>query len=214
VSSMLRCGFDPMKLERVFISHAHSDHVAELTLLIQTLHGMSHGRKVQMYLPEEFVAPFRAYLPAVYLPPERLRLDLEVSGYNEGAVFSGDFQVTAIANSHQAKLRDEMKRLGFPNKGESFSLKIDVGNKSVLYSADVGSFEDLRGQLENLDYAIIETTHIDIRDIFDHALKPTVGAFVLTHLGSSEEVSELRRKIEGSGLKNLLIAEDGLRLEL
>lgn len=214
VSSFLRCGFDPMKLERVFVSHAHSDHVAELTLLIQTLHGMSHGRKVQMYLPEEFIAPFKAYLPAVYLPPERLRLDLEISGYNEGAVFSGDFQVTAIANSHQAKLRDEMKRLGFPNKGESFSFKIDVGDKSVLYSADLGSFDDIRYHLENIDYAVVETTHVDVREVFDHARLGAVGAYILTHLGNSEEVAMLRQQVQDSGLKNILIAEDGLRLEL
>ncbi len=72
VSLFLRCGFDPMKLDRIFVSHAHSDHVAELTLLIQTLHGLNHDRQVQLYLPEEFVAPFEAYLPAVYLLKERL----------------------------------------------------------------------------------------------------------------------------------------------
>jgi len=101
-----------MKLDRIFISHTHSDHVAELTLFIQMLHGASHGRTLEIYLPEEFVAPFEAYLPAVYLAPERLRLVLEIRGYDEGVVHSGDFRVAAIGNSHQAKLRTEMERLG------------------------------------------------------------------------------------------------------
>ncbi|MCP4685060.1 MAG: MBL fold metallo-hydrolase [bacterium] len=214
VSSFLRCGFDPIKLDRVFISHTHSDHVSDLTLLIQTLHGRSSGRKLEIYLPEEFVAPFAAYLPAVYLPPQRLRLDLEIIGFSEGTVFSGDLHVSAVPNSHQAKLRDEMKRLGFANKGQSFSFRIEIGEKSVLYSADLGSFADIRDHLEDVDYVIVETTHVDLQEILDHARQSTVGAYVLTHLGNSEEVAVLRQQVKDSGLKNMLIAEDGLRLEI
>lgn len=213
-SSFLRCGFDPMKLDRIFISHSHSDHVAELTLFVQMLHGRSHGGRVRIYLPDEFVEPFKAYLPAVYLPPERLRLDLEIKGYHEGPVYSGEFLVTAIGNSHQAKLKVEMNQLGYPNRGECFSLKIDVGERCILYSADVGSFEDIRDHLEKVDYAIVETSHIDIEAVFEHArAKSTVGTYILTHLGNSEEVARLKKRIEESGLKNVIVAEDGLRLE-
>ena len=141
-------------------------------------------------------------------------MELEISVYREGLVFAGGLRVTAIVNSHQAKLRTEMTRLGYPNKGECFSFKIEIGGKSLVYSADVGSFDDLRSHLEDIDYAIVETTHVDTEEIFGHARKSTVGAYILTHLGDHDEVALLRQRICESGLENLLIAEDGLRLEL
>lgn len=214
-SSFLRRGFDPMKLDRIFISHTHSDHVAELSLFIQMLHGLGYGRKLKVYLPEEFVAPFEAYLPALYLIRERLRLDLDIRGYGEGKVYEGDFSLSAIPTSHHEKIRSEVEKLGLPNRMESFAFKIEAGEKSVLYSADLGSFDDIRDYLADVDFAIVETTHVVLDELYRHASgSTTVGAYVLTHLGNGEEVALLRKKIEASGLKNVLIAEDGMRLDL
>ncbi len=129
-------------------------------------------------------------------------------------MFSSEFQVTAIGNSHQAKLRTELESLGFPNKGQSFSFKIETKGKSILYSAVLGSFEDIRDHLDGVEFAMVETTHVDIGEILDHARQSDVGAYVLTHLGSKEEVALLRQRITESGMKSMLIADDGLRLEL
>ena len=54
-SSFLRQGFDPLRLDRVFVSHTHSDHVGELTLVIQMLHVLNSNQRLTVYLPDEFI---------------------------------------------------------------------------------------------------------------------------------------------------------------
>jgi len=213
-SSFLRCGFDPLKLDRIFISHTHSDHVAELALFIQMLHVLESGSKLTLFLPSEFVQPFEDYLVAVYLVRERLSLELEIRDYADGFVYDGEFRLTAISNMHHAKLAPIIKQLGLPLKMQSHSFRIEAGGKSLFYSADIGSFEDITDHLDQLDYAIIETTHIPLEQIIEHARSSSVKQYILTHLGDDNEVSTLQEQIVESGIRNITFAEDGMRLEL
>ena len=112
-SSFLRCGFDPLKLDRIFISHTHSDHVAELSLFIQMLHVMQANRKITLYLPDEFVDPFNAYLTAVYIIKDHMKVQFEVNGYSDGFLFDEAFKLRAIANSHQEKSRETITKTSF-----------------------------------------------------------------------------------------------------
>ncbi len=215
-SSFLRCGFDPARLDRVFISHAHSDHVSDLTVLIQMLHGLSVERRLDVFLPAEFVEPFEAYLNSVYLIRDRLRLDLAVEAYAEGVVHQDDFKLTAISNTHIApsKFAEHIKRNNLPNRMQSYSFKIEVGERSLLYSADIGSLDDIVDHLSGVDFALIEATHIDMQQLFAPVREFNAGQYVLTHLGNKETLAQLQRQVVDSGLENAVFAEEGMRLEL
>ena len=213
-SSFLRCGFDPLKLDRIFISHTHSDHVAELTTFIQMLHGLQSKRRLSIFVPGEFVEPLEAYLRAVYLIRERLHPDLEIRGYSEGTVFDGEFKLVAVANSHISKLSAIAKELKLPNQLECYALRIEAGGKALLYSSDIGDLQDISAQLHDLEYALIETTHISVEAILELARGASIDHFVLTHLGDDHEVARLQKAVEESGLKNLRLTFDGMRLAL
>jgi len=213
-SSFLRCGFDPLKLDRIFISHTHSDHVAELTLFIQMLHVLEAGRRLAVYVPDEFVDRFEDYLEAVYLFGPRLRLDLEIHGYGDGLVIDEGFRLIAIANSHIAKLAPYLRENNLRNKMQCYSFKIEVNDRSLLYSADIGSFDDIRGCLDGLDYALVETTHVDVGEIIEHARTSTVKQYILTHLGNDDEAAGIDKRVRAAGITNMLLAADGMRLDL
>src|SRR5512138_2792165 len=51
----LQLGFDPLQIDRVFVTHTHPDHVAELPLCIQMIRLLKRDRPVEFYFPEEFV---------------------------------------------------------------------------------------------------------------------------------------------------------------
>jgi ribonuclease BN (tRNA processing enzyme) len=214
VSSFLRCGFDPQHLTRVFISHTHSDHVSDLTLLIQMLHGLRRTSPLTVFVPDEFVSPFGSLLRAVYLIPEKLSLPLEIVGYDSGVLLDAEITVAAIANTHQAVQMPLIQHLGLPNRGECFSFRISVGGTSVLYSADLGSFDDIRGHLSDLSLCVVETTHIALECVFDQAAKSPDLQFVLSHLGDGDDIQRLRAKVAATGLSNIRLAEDGLRIGL
>lgn len=213
--SFLQCGFDPMKLDRIFLSHTHSDHCCELTLLIQMLHVLKSERRFEIYVPEEFVRFLFRWLNAVYLFPQHISPKLEIHGYADGFGYNGDgFTVRAMGNQHMTKAAEVIEQYDVPNQMQCHSLRIETERKKLLYSADIGSLDDIWNQLEGLDYAIVESTHIDLSRLFDRARVTPETHYVLTHLGSGEDVSRLHEQIRAGGLANMMLATDGLRLEM
>lgn len=214
-SSFLRCGFDPMQLDRIFISHTHSDHCCELPLLIQLLHTRKSNRRLDVFIPEEYVRPFMAMLNAMYLFPQHIAVDLHITGYADGFEYRGDsFSIRAIANSHLEKSAPLIEEYDVPNKMQCHSFRIETDSKSLLYSADLGSLDDLAEHLDDLDYAIVESTHIELEALFETARTSRVGLYVLTHLGEGEERGNLREQIAAAALDNIKLASDGLRLDM
>ncbi len=213
-ASFLRCGFDPHALDRIFVSHSHSDHTSDLPLMIQMLHGLRTQRRLELFLPREFVKPFTDYLYACYLIPERLKLDLVIRGYDAGTLHDDRFHLRAIANTHHRALADDIRRFGLKHRLEAYSFLIQVDSVKLLYSADLGSLDDIKPYLDGLDVLIVETTHIDLDDLLERVRSAGIGKTVLTHLGDRFAVKELRRRIPGDNSDKIVLAADGMRLEL
>jgi ribonuclease BN (tRNA processing enzyme) len=213
--SFLRQGFAPHKLDRIFISHTHSDHCCELSLVIQMLHVLGSERRLDIFVPDEFVRPFLTWLNAVYLFPQHVTPKLHLHGYADGFVYHGEgFDLTAIANQHLEKAADLIEQYDVPNRMQCHSFRISTSEKTLFYSADVAGWQDVSTYLDGLDYALIESTHLDLNQVLQHARGSAVVKYVLTHLGDEAEVADLARQIGSSGLKNIVLAEDGLRLPM
>jgi len=213
-SSFLRRGLNPAQVDRVFVSHTHSDHVAELSLFLQRILHSGRTEPFHFYLPSEFVEPFKTWLNAVYLLQEKFPFEFVIEGYDEGFHYEGDFTLTAHENSHLKHNMELIERLGLPNKCQCFSFDMGVGEKRLFYSSDIKSFDEIRDYLPGCAYVVMEATHIDL-DVFT-AWAPTadVGRFVITHLGTPDEVTELSRTLRAAGLENFVLAVDGLELPL
>ncbi len=213
-SSFLRRGLDPLAVDSVFISHCHPDHVCELPLVLQMLYLAGRQQEVTLYLPEEFVGPFRAYLNAVYMIPEKLPFEIHITGYGDGFTVSDPCRLRAIANNHLQGYADVIAQLGLPNRMQSHCFRIETADRRLLYSADIGGLEDIRVHLDGNDYVVMETTHVDLDAFFVLAPTVNVGEFVITHLGDDESILELNRKARKAGLDNITTAVDGMELRL
>jgi ribonuclease BN (tRNA processing enzyme) len=214
-SSFLRCGFDPGKLDKVFVSHTHSDHCCELTLVIQMLHVLGSTRRLDIYVPDEFVRPLLAYLNAVYMFPQHVTPALHIQGYGDGFVYHGDgFELEAIANQHLEKASELIEQYDVPNRMQSHSFRIATTDTNLLYSADLAGFEDIASYLHDLDYALVESTHVELGRLLEHARASSVGQYVLTHLGDGEETEAIQNRIAAAGLTNVSLAFDGLTLPM
>ena len=213
-SSFLRCRFDPLSVDRVFISHTHPDHCCELPLFIQMIYLSGRKDPLDIYLPDEFVEPFGAYLRAVYLIREKLPFELNLHGYTDGFVYEDRFRLRAIGNKHLKGYADFIEQLKLPNQMQCHSLRIDIGDKSLFYSADIGSFDDIRSHLDSVDIAVLELTHVDLDQFFDFAASSKVGRFVISHLGDPTENARLAMLSDKAGLDNLTFAHDGMTVEL
>ncbi|MDH3889593.1 MAG: MBL fold metallo-hydrolase [candidate division Zixibacteria bacterium] len=213
-SSFLRCGFDPLNVNRVFISHTHPDHCCELPQFIQMIYLSGRKEPLDIYLPDEFVKPFTDYLPAVYIIREKLPFELNLHGYSDGFVFEGSFRLQAIGNKHLHGYAEFIEKLQLPNRMQCHSFKIDLPGTTLFYSADIGSFDDIKPHLDGVDIAVLELTHVDLDQFFDFAQTSNVGRFVISHLGDAEATANLQQLSDKAGLDNLVLAHDGFQVAL
>jgi len=213
-SSFLRFGFDPLAVQQIFISHTHPDHCSDLPLFIQMIYLSGREEPLSLYLPEEFVKPFAEYMKAVYLIREKLPFEINLIGYGDGFTFESGFIVEAIGNSHLAGYQKMVKQLKLPNRQQCHSFLISTDKSRLLYSADIGNLNDISKQLDDLKYGVIEATHIDLEELLKLSNSVSVDQFIITHLGSDTEIDHIRSLINNDNLKNFLIAEDGMILDL
>lgn len=211
-SSFLKRGYDPLLVDRIFISHTHPDHVCELPLFLQLIYLNGRQEDVELFLPEEFVEPFRNYIPALYLIPEKLTFDLAVKGYRPGTIFGESFKVDAIANTHLHGYAELIEKLKLPNKMSCCSFMIECDQRRLFYSADIGSLDDIAEVAGKCHIVIVESTHIDLDQFFQFVSDSNVERFILTHLGDPDEVRELSQMAEKYGIDNVTIAVDGLEI--
>jgi len=215
-SSFLRCGFDPLAIDQIFISHTHPDHCCELPLVIQMTYLAGRAKPFSIYVPEEFVDPLEAYLRAVYVILEKLPFDLQVKGYVDGTVYDSDggFRLEAIANKHLSGYHDVIREHELPNCMQCHSFLVEVAGKRLIYSADLKSFDDIRSHLQNLNLAVVESTHIDLTQFMSFVSTSDVKSWVLTHLGTPAEVAEIENALNSAGLANVTLADDGMKIDL
>lgn len=213
-NSFLKRGFDPIEVDRIFVSHSHPDHVCELPLFIQMIYLAGRSEPLSIYLPEEFVKPFEAYLPAVYVIREKLPFEIRFIGYSDGFEYNEQFSLTAIGNNHLRKYAEYVERLGLPNRMQSHSFKIRVGEKTVFYSGDLSDFDDIKAHIDGCDVVITELTHVDPEEFFRFAPSLSVGRFVITHLAGNDEVVDINQRASKAGMDNLTTAIDGMEIGL
>jgi ribonuclease BN (tRNA processing enzyme) len=212
--AFMREGFDPVKLDRIFVTHSHPDHVVELPLLIQMLNLGGRKHPVDLYLPEEFVDPFERMLEAMYIFRSRLPYELRIVGYEEHFKFNGPFELRAIANTHLKRYAPFVAQLGLPSRLQCFSYDIEIRRKRIFHSGDIGGFEDIESQLVGYDYAVLEAAHLDMNRLFEFLKVSNVGWLIITHLVSEGQGEEIEGLADSRGVKNLIVARDGFRIEL
>ncbi len=214
-SSFRRRGFDPREVDRIIISHTHPDHCCELPLFLQMMHLCEREEPVEIYLPEEFVEPFRAMQAAMYIPPEKLNYEPRLIGYGDGFTLGADdFTLVAHQNNHLRHNLDLFDRLGWPNRCQSHSFVISVGEKRLLYSGDIKGLDDIRPYIDGCEYVVTETTHIDMDPFLTYAQTVDVGRFVITHLADDDNVRLINAAFRKAGLDNFVCAVDGMELPL
>jgi ribonuclease BN (tRNA processing enzyme) len=145
-SAFRRAGFDPLAVERIVISHTHSDHVSDLPLFIQMMYLAEKEIRRPMYihLPGEALDFVRSFFRTLYLFPEKLPLDIEfISIPEDGAIEFEGVSILPIRNSHLKGNADVIDEYNMDNRMQCYSYLIRVNGKTILYSADLGSEADL-----------------------------------------------------------------------
>ena len=115
---------------------------------------------------------------------------------------------------HLDKFKPIINELQAPNKMQCYSILIESENKKLLYSSDLASINPIEPYLENLDYLLIDSSHIDIDPLFEYVESDDVEQVILTHLNSPEDTQDKIEKAIKRGSKQFMVALDGMEIQL
>ena len=176
-------GLDPLAIRALFVSHPHVDHLAGLPHLLFVLHKICTREKRRMKYPS---------IP-VYLPKLEIWAGLSafVSSYGGQAGLSGfesreigdgviyDDGVVRVTAGHNRHLREDGS-----GGWHSYSFRADLAGKSVVFSGDVLSPEELVPLIgDGVDLLLMETGHHAIEDVCAFVNRNPVGRLIFVHHG-------------------------------
>jgi ribonuclease Z len=183
-------------IDRVFISHLHSDHVGGFFMLVQGF-WLGHRKKpLRVHLPADGVAPLRQMLKAAYLFDELFKFDLIMEPFEAGKpIRQGGVRVTPFHTSHLNRLKQSFQAK-YPGDYAAYCFLIESAKLRIGHSADLGSVEDLEPLLARpLDLLVCELSHFTPRRLFSYIKGRDIRQIIFTHLGRPywEDLTETRR---------------------
>lgn len=211
-SAFRKAGFDPLVVERIVISHGHPDHNCDLPLFIQMLYLAGRQEPIDIHLPDELIEPFRAHFISVYLWPEKMPFEINFRPIPaKGEMRFDGYSIQPIPNSHLSGRKEIIDNNSFTCRMECYSFLIRSSNgKSLLYSADLGSEDDIIPYFKDIDLLLVESTHIDVTRTIEEAINNNVGGVVLTHIDEGFDTDGAIQTAKKLGMDNFAIAHDGM----
>jgi ribonuclease BN (tRNA processing enzyme) len=189
-------------LRYVFITHHHSDHNAEFGLLMNNAWAIGLRTPVDAYGPagmrqlaDGFWQAYRFDIETRMADEGRpdLRKLVNIHEYTEGAVMAdGDVKVTALRNVH-------------PPITESFALKFEFPDKTVVFSGDTAYFPPLAEFAKGADILVHEVMYAPAMEAL---MRRTPNApTLLAHLKASHTLTdEVGRIATQAHVKKLVLS--------
>jgi ribonuclease BN (tRNA processing enzyme) len=216
-AAFTRLGIDVNSIDYICISHMHSDHAMGLPFLIQTMYLLKRTKPLKIYLPREAEDGFKRLFYMTYLFFENLGFEIQFTGVEKGNSFSeNNTQIEFHPNTHlQADTnKNYIMQRAIPNRMQCFSMIVISDDKKFVYSADIGSIDDLEQIVDNADLLLTEGMHLDLEQLPQLAIDKNVRKILLTHLQDNTDTDSIRMTFEKNGYSNLDFAQEGLEIDI
>lgn len=213
-------GLDLLAVKKVVISHTHMDHVGGLGNLMWNISKWCSMRQrgtyfgdVDLYIPnmetwegvEKILKNTEIGLQGLY--------QVNANLVQDGVLFDdGVMKVTAYHTHHLKKEEGEPWR--------AFCYKIECEGKTIVFSGDVGKYEDLDEPIgDGCDAVLVETGHYGgygIDPMYEYTKGKNIGMVFFIHSGREilNYPEESKAKVKNHFGDKAMICEDGMIYEL
>jgi len=204
------------EIDAVLVTHGHVDHIGGLPALLQGSMLLNRTRELAIYLPEEMIAPIRAWVDALYLTEKGLGFPLTWNAWSERAAvdLGKGVSVTPWPNDHLKATYQLLDGFDPARRCQSYSLEILADDFRALFSGDLRSASDLGSLVAKpASVLVTELSHFTAGELVEVLKEATIHALCLVHLSEEcvSDRSELRERLEVllPNITDVFLPEDG-----
>jgi ribonuclease BN (tRNA processing enzyme) len=208
--AMATAGLEWAKLDGIFVTHFHTDHIADIGPLLFTLNipDVDRTRPLVLYGPPGF-RDFHRRLVAAYgdwLIPKRY--DLSIEELHGEPVEADEWRVETASAVHSKP---------------AHAYRLEADGRSFVYSGDTDYSDDIITLATGCDLLVLECSYPNELEVDGHltpakagrmAAKAGCAKLVLTHLYPAcdgyDLVAQCRKTLDG----DVVVAEDGMQIGL
>lgn len=214
--AFFQLGLNYNSVDSIIISHFHPDHVSGLPMLLNQMKLTCRTEKLTVYVQQDLLENLKEllHLNLIYLEQLEFHCEITPFQFDDEIQLSESLKIQPKQNQHltKAKLPPGFESIVL----NSASFLINVENKTVIYTADIGHKDDLFlfGSIKP-DYYIVDSQHIDFEYIYKLHKEHGYQNILLTHINFETEHTLLKKlnELPSEEKLNLRVAFDGLVLE-
>ena len=212
--ALLKQNIHTNSITDIIYSHYHSDHLAGLPSLLTQMVIQNRSEPLFIYTHTNLVNPLKSFLSISFLFLEKLKFSVQIIGFDFKTTtkITNDFNFIPKQNSHILNKHNIItKEVEFI----SSSFLFQIGTKNIVYTSDVGHFNDLYlFQDHKHDIFITETTHVSVSKIESAATILSPSRTYLTHIDDQVKLNEWYHQLTKERKGMFIIAEDGMSVNL
>jgi ribonuclease BN (tRNA processing enzyme) len=201
-------------VDRVFLTHMHSDHVGGFSLFVQGLWLEKRRRPLPVHLPAAGIPALKAWLNATILFEDLVGFPVYWEPLAPAVkIRDGEVTVTPHPTTHLESLRRAFQKQHRTGAFDSYGFTLEAAGRRVGHSGDIGHVDDLDPLLEQpLDLLVCELSHVPPADLFAKLRGRKIGHVVFVHVERQlwENLAATRKLArQGLGRMKVTFARDG-----
>ncbi len=206
---------DLNSVDKILISHLHSDHYAGLAGLLTNLKLSGRNKPVYIISHKSNLPYLKNFLFSSFIIPERLNYEIYFEGFefDEEITLTEQLKFIAKQNSHLNKYTIHREKYNLSLASPSFLFS--HSGKKILFTSDIGSEGDLFLFTESVDILLCEIAHINLKDLSDSIKKLNPSETYIIHIPEEKEKEILNfLTSQTTELNQVYISFDGLEITL
>ena len=210
---------DPLKTELFIVTHAHIDHMNDLSAIIESSREILHDRNYN-YLKKGTLITTSEVIK--YTSDYHLNMLEDVIEFKAGDSYSyKDIEIFGTKTDHS-------------HKNEGFGVKFILKDYSIAFSSDTRIYEGFSEEYSGVDILVLNLLrpdsivckrHLCTDEVIPYLNKidPPLSGLIISHFGTYMDSakstknyvpSQVKKLQETTNIKNILAAEDGLKIKI